>query len=54
MILIKIHAKAEPNMNVPRIFTGMNHLNDNNPKNESSKAVNQNELEETKLTNPPI
>ena len=26
VILIKIHPKAEPNINVPRIFTGMNHL----------------------------
>jgi len=27
VILITIHAKAEPNMNVLRILTGMNHLN---------------------------
>lgn len=29
VIFIKIHPKADPNMNVARIFTGMNHLNDN-------------------------
>lgn len=33
VILITTHAKAEPNMNVLRILTGMNHLNE-------SKAMN--------------
>ena len=32
VILIKIHPKAEPSMNVQRIFNGMNHLNHNKKK----------------------
>jgi hypothetical protein len=42
VIFITIHAKAEPNMNVARILTGMNHLNES--KSYELKLRNQSSI----------
>lgn len=51
VILIKIHAKAEPNMNVTITLTGMNHLNHNKKRIKICELKQTNQLDADKILN---